>query len=312
MSPEELPGWSYLSRGTNNQALSEGNNEYKLEAARDVGIRPLLAQFEDFLNQSILPLFDDRRSRRSAHSSLWVSTPRPPRRSRPSPAGHARPHDLRRGLGEGREEGRGQAMGGEFPLNPQYQAILDKYSPSVRSRNSSSAIEGASKDPQWAYVRDPFWFQWQQLQMQAQQQQQQQQAQAQQQQQGNVAPPDDDGGGGGGGAAVVMTGWRSVERRRWRRERQADAGDRPRPRTRRPRPLTKSSAAGDAGDLSTAADQALGALSKAEKQLPPSKRRSWPSRGSCCSRTSSTVGRQICTRPTKDVLDVADRLKPKA
>jgi hypothetical protein len=59
MSPEELPGWSYLSRGTNNQALAEGNNEYKLEAARDVGIRPLLAQFEDFLNQAILPLLDE-------------------------------------------------------------------------------------------------------------------------------------------------------------------------------------------------------------------------------------------------------------
>jgi hypothetical protein len=39
MSPEELPGYQHLSRGTNNQALSESNNEYKLTAARDVGIR---------------------------------------------------------------------------------------------------------------------------------------------------------------------------------------------------------------------------------------------------------------------------------
>jgi hypothetical protein len=38
VSPEELPGYQHLSRGTNNQALSESNNEYKLEAARDVGI----------------------------------------------------------------------------------------------------------------------------------------------------------------------------------------------------------------------------------------------------------------------------------
>ena len=38
MSPEELPGWAYLSRGTNNQSLSESNNEYLLEAHRDEAI----------------------------------------------------------------------------------------------------------------------------------------------------------------------------------------------------------------------------------------------------------------------------------
>ncbi|MDE2425719.1 MAG: phage portal protein [Elusimicrobia bacterium] len=35
MSPDELPGYSHLSRGTNAQTLSESNSEYKLEAARD-------------------------------------------------------------------------------------------------------------------------------------------------------------------------------------------------------------------------------------------------------------------------------------
>jgi hypothetical protein len=82
MSPEELPGWSYLSRGTNNQALSESNNEYQLEAARDVGIRPLLIkQFEDFLNQRILPLIDESLAKLCA-LKLVGSTPRPRRRSR--------------------------------------------------------------------------------------------------------------------------------------------------------------------------------------------------------------------------------------
>src|SRR5579872_4144841 len=55
MSPEELQGWTYLSRGTNNQALSESNNEYRLEAARDVGIRPLVKQLEDYVNDSSSP-----------------------------------------------------------------------------------------------------------------------------------------------------------------------------------------------------------------------------------------------------------------
>jgi S1-C subfamily serine protease len=58
MSPEELPGYAHLSRGTNNQALSESNNEYKMQAARDVGIKPLIKQWEDFLNACILPILD--------------------------------------------------------------------------------------------------------------------------------------------------------------------------------------------------------------------------------------------------------------
>ena len=63
MSPEELPGYAHLSRGTNNQALSESNNEYKLEAHRDVGIRPLLAQFQDFVNEVLFPLIDPNLSK---------------------------------------------------------------------------------------------------------------------------------------------------------------------------------------------------------------------------------------------------------
>lgn len=49
MSPDEVAALTYLSRGTNSQSLSESNNEYKLIAARDVGLRPLLMSIEDFL-----------------------------------------------------------------------------------------------------------------------------------------------------------------------------------------------------------------------------------------------------------------------
>ena len=37
MSPDELPGYGHLSKGSNSQTLSESNNEFKLEAARDSG-----------------------------------------------------------------------------------------------------------------------------------------------------------------------------------------------------------------------------------------------------------------------------------
>jgi hypothetical protein len=58
MSPDELPGYTHLSRGSNSQALSEGDNEYKLTAARDVGLRPLMSQMEDFVNARLFPLID--------------------------------------------------------------------------------------------------------------------------------------------------------------------------------------------------------------------------------------------------------------
>ncbi|MHA1860986.1 MAG: phage portal protein, partial [Candidatus Ranarchaeia archaeon] len=56
MSPDELPGYSHLSRATNSQSMSESNNEFKLQAARDVGLRPLLMTIQDFLNQRVFPL----------------------------------------------------------------------------------------------------------------------------------------------------------------------------------------------------------------------------------------------------------------
>ncbi|HUM42285.1 MAG TPA: hypothetical protein PKI14_04985, partial [Fervidobacterium sp.] len=53
MSPDEVAALSYLSRGTNSQAMSESNNEYKLEASRSSGLRPLLISLEDFLNERL-------------------------------------------------------------------------------------------------------------------------------------------------------------------------------------------------------------------------------------------------------------------
>ena len=60
MSPDEVAALSYLSRGTNSQAMSESNNEFKLIAARDTGLRPLLMLYEDFFNELLLPRISKR------------------------------------------------------------------------------------------------------------------------------------------------------------------------------------------------------------------------------------------------------------
>jgi hypothetical protein len=85
----------------------------------------------------------------------------------------------------------GDEFGGSFPLNPQWQAQLDKYVFVGEIMEHFFDKKGAAQDPRFQYLRDPFFFQWQQLMMQQQQMQeqaqmQQQQLAAQQQQQ----PPD--------------------------------------------------------------------------------------------------------------------------
>jgi hypothetical protein len=303
MSPEELPGWSYLSRGTNNQALSEGNNEYKIEAARDVGIRPLLAQVEDFLNQAILPLFDNAIARECALKLVGLDAETAEKESvrlqQDMPV-HMTYDEV---LEKVEKKAIGKKMGGEFPLNPQFQAVLDKYVPVGQILEFFFGIEGASKDPQWAYVRDPFWFQMQQMVQQAQAQQQQAQAQAEQQQAGAVNPqPDGDGGGGGGGDSGGGGG--------------APAGEAAKPTQETSQTETQKSEASDeasagGGDLSTSADQALGALSKAEKQLPPSKRRLLTQQKMMMEDFMKGWDADM-REATKDVLNVAERFKPKA
>lgn len=204
MSPEELPGYAHLSRGTNNQALSESNNEYKLEAARDVGIRPLLSHFQDFLNQRLFPLIDKELSEICYIRLIGIDAETPEKenvRIQQDAPVHMTFDEI---LQRVEKKHVGRELGGKFPFNPQYQGILDKYLPVGIILERFFGMDGASKDPKWQYVRDPMWFQWQQLQMQMQQMQMQQQAMQQQaqmqqqaaQQQGQLPPGQADQGGG--------------------------------------------------------------------------------------------------------------------
>jgi hypothetical protein len=184
MSPEEMGGYAYLSRGTNNQALSESNKEYQLEASRDAGLHPLINQFEDFINEVLFPLIDEPLSKlcRFKLSGLDAETAEKEsvRLQQDSPLHMTFNQILRQVEKESVEK----SMAGDFPLNVQYGAILDKYLTVGQILEYFMGVVGASKDPALAYMRDPFWFQFQQLQQAAQQAEQ-------------GAPPA--GGDGGGG-----------------------------------------------------------------------------------------------------------------
>ena len=237
MAPEELPGWAHLSRGTNSQALSEGNNEWKLEAARDVGIRPLMSQWEDFINTQIFPLIDPVLAKFCRFKLVGLDAETEEKENVGLQQAMPIHMTMDEVLAKVEKKPLGLQYGGEFPLNPQYQAVLDKYMTVGQILERFFGVEGASQKPELSYMRDPFWFQMQTMIQQQQQMQMQQQAAQQQQAQGGQPQPGQPGQDGGG----------------------QDPNAQPQP---------------DQGqDLSRSLDQVIGMLSKSEAQLPAKSRR---------------------------------------
>ena len=188
MSPEELPGYQHLARGTNNQGLSESNNEYKLEAARDIGIRPLLSQFQDFLNSHILPLIDPEVAKNCVLKLYGLDSDSPEReatRLQQDIPIHMTQDEVQAKV---EKEAYGKNWGGEYPLSPSFQAIIEKYMTAGEILEHFFGRQGAAKDPSLAYIQNPFWFQYQQM-LQAQQQAQQAAQQPQPPAGGQGAPP---------------------------------------------------------------------------------------------------------------------------
>lgn len=171
---------------------SESSNEYKLEAARDVGLRPLLSHLQGFLNSRILPLMDEEIAKYCTIKLHGLDAETPDKeltRIQGEMATWATYDDV---LVRVEKKPLGKEWGGEFPLNPAIQMVFDKFFKVGEIREHFFNRKGDSQDPNWDYVRDQFWFQKHQelvqIEMQARQEQmmaqQQQQAMQQQAQQG--------------------------------------------------------------------------------------------------------------------------------
>lgn len=259
MSPDELPGWAYLSRGTNNQALSESNNEYKLEAARDVGIRPLLTGFEDFINSHLFPLIDPELAKKAKVRLVGLDADNAEKEA----VRTQQDQDIWMSYDDIMERVEkqpiGMEMGGSIPLNQRFQATLDKYCTFGEIQEFFRGKKGASQDPSLAFYQNPFWFQMQQMiQMEKQAQMQAAAGGAP----GGGAPSDGGGGGsdggppsGGGGDSGGGKGAKAF----------------PGQQTENQKTEASQDASGGA-ELGKAIDQAFVLMSKSEN-LPPNKRR---------------------------------------
>lgn len=163
ISPDELPGYAHLSRGTNSQTLSESNNEFKLTAARDTGLRPLVLKFQTFFNQHLFPIIDpllakiceirfvglDAQSKEQESTRLQQDMPT-----------HMTMDEV---LHEVDKEALGQSLGGKFPFNERWQLITDKYLNVGDIRSRLFGDPSGSVDPMLRYKRDPFFLQFMQL-----------------------------------------------------------------------------------------------------------------------------------------------------
>ena len=291
---------------------SESNNEYRLEASRDVGIRPLLAHFEDFLNQQILPLFDEALAEMVVIKLVGLDAETAEKESvriqQDMPV-HMTYDEV---LEKVEKKAIGKRLGGEYPLNPQFQAILDKFIPVGVQLEEFFGQVGASKDPQFAYLRDPFWFQQQQM-MQAQQQMQMQQQQAQQAAAMGQPPPGSDGGGGGSGDDKGGGGGDDSGGSPPSGEGAKPTQETSQTENQKSAQMDEASASPGGQDLTRSIDQALGAvdmLSKAESQLPPSKRKLLQKQKMLVA--DFLAGwEEDAAEAHKDILGIAEQLAPK-
>lgn len=198
MSPTEIPGYDHLSKGSNQQTLSESSNEWKLEAARDVGIRPLIGHLQDFINFRVLHLLDKEVAEHCSvrlHGLEAESAEKEIEFLKERQDQDLTYDEL---LEKIEKRPIGSEWGGKFPLNPRMQQILDKYFTVGQIKEKWFGVVGASKDPAWNYCRDPFYFQNKQMvlaeqQMQEQQKIAQQQMAEQQKQEKEKAKPNKEG-----------------------------------------------------------------------------------------------------------------------
>lgn len=163
MSPDEIPGYGHLSKGSNSQTLSESNNEFKLEAARDSGLVPIIQNFETFFNQRLIPIIDpilskiiilklaglDAVNKEQEATQLQQNMPT-----------HMCYDEV---LAQVDKEPIGIAMGGEMPFNERIQLLMDKYLDVGQVKGRFYDNPAAYVDPMLRFKRDPFSLQFLQL-----------------------------------------------------------------------------------------------------------------------------------------------------
>lgn len=166
ISADELPSYGYLARATNSQTLSESNNEFKLTAARDSGIRPLIIKFEDFINQRLLTLIDPELSQIAYVSLAGFDAETKQQESQRLIQDQPIHYNYDAIMEEVDRPKVGPSLAGNIPFNEIYNQKLDAYVNINTISRDLLESPAAYVDPMLKYRRDPFWQQHVQILMQ--------------------------------------------------------------------------------------------------------------------------------------------------
>lgn len=163
MSPDELPSYGHLSKATNSQSLSESGNEFKLTAARDAGLRPLIQKLETFFNQRLFPIIDPILAKICIIRFAGLDAQSIEQESTRLQQNMAISMNYDEVMDETDKEPVGEAFGGQMPFSERLQLILDKYCDVGEVKGRFFGSPAASVDPMLRYKRDPFGLQQMQL-----------------------------------------------------------------------------------------------------------------------------------------------------
>lgn len=159
ISPDELPGYGHLSRGTNQSSLSESQNEFKLTAARDTGIRPLILAFQSFLNEKLFPVIDPELAQLCSIKLSGLDAQSKEQESLRIQQDMPIHMDYDEVLNTVDKQPIGKRLGGNVPFNERYQIIADKYLNVADIMDGFMGSPTAMADSLLKYKRDPFWIQ---------------------------------------------------------------------------------------------------------------------------------------------------------
>lgn len=163
IDPEET-GYGYLSKGQSQRGASEKQNEWRITASRDKGLRPLLARVESLINEEILLVWNPQYANKYKFCFVGLDA-----ENREEEIQRLQAEvQLHTTLDEARKQAELEPMGlgGGLILNPLLVATLQSNLFKGVFMEKFMGIDGASDRPDLQYIPDPMWFQWQQFQMQ--------------------------------------------------------------------------------------------------------------------------------------------------
>jgi phage portal protein BeeE len=163
IDPEEV-GFGYLSKGTEQRSMGESSNEWKITASRDRGLRPILGRIEAIINEEVLPAFSKSFSEKYHFQFVGIDAETETEETQRLQVETS----LHTSMDEAREQADKDKLkyGGSLILNPLLLQYLQANLPKGVFMETFLGVEGASQRPDLAYIPDPMWFQYQQMQMQ--------------------------------------------------------------------------------------------------------------------------------------------------